>query len=158
MDNILLLIIKVPQNSFAAFSIQLLGQSQWSSSEETAGAVRRCCGKNCFANRENCFNSLFFPPPPSASSPVLHRLFIFVRAWQHMVAPISILLAFSLMWFLQELISGSSSFQVLLFSRAWKSSCLLCLTPAPPYRNTLRGVKSHGAASPIFIFHSSLSF
>lgn len=158
MDNILLLIIKVPQHSFAAFSIQLLEQSEWRGSEETAGAVRRCYGEYCFANSEDYVSTQFFPPPSSASSPVLHRLFIFICAWQHMVAPISILLTFSLMWFLQELISGSSSFQVLLFSWAWKSSHLHCLTPAPPCMHMLRGVKSHGAAKPIFIFHSSLSF
>ena len=53
MDNILLPIIKVSQNGFTAFSVQLLEESQWSGSEETAGAVRRRCGEDCFANTED---------------------------------------------------------------------------------------------------------
>lgn len=94
----------------------------------------------------HCFSLLLLLHPPFQS---LHRLVIFIRAWQHMVAPIFILLAFSLMWFLQELFSGSSSFQVLLSSWDRKSSCLLCLTSAPPHlhMHTTCGVKSHEVQS-----------
>lgn len=101
------------------------------------------------------FNSLFFPPP-SPSSPVLHRPFISVCAWQHLVAPISAPLASPLMWFLQELNSGSSSFQVPLFSQAWKPSCLHCLTPLPPHMHTMSGVK--WSCKMECTFHSFLAF
>lgn len=68
MDNILLLIVKVPQNSFTAFSMQFLEQSQLRGSEETVWVVRTCCGEDCFANSKDyvssrCSPLLLHPPP-----------------------------------------------------------------------------------------------
>lgn len=157
MDKTLFLIIKVAQNGFTFFffyiSLRAITvEGQWSNSP---GCEKILWGILFCQQWELWFNSLFFPPP-SFSSPVPHRPFISVCAWQYLVAPISAPLASPLMWFLQEMNSGSSSFQAFLFSQAWKPSCLFCLTPVPLHMYTMSGVK--WSCKMERTFHSFLAF
>lgn len=92
MDKTLLLIIKVAQNGFTGFfvvvvvflNIYLLEQLQLRGSEETARAVRECCGEYCFANSENCdsthCSSLLLHPPPHSLTD-LSSLFVHGSIW-----------------------------------------------------------------------------